>query len=93
MENKIVATWDDVPDDIKELVEYGIYTKEEAIGNVNPIVYREPTSNWIWYQEKHPSFYDPFPDDLGGVVGSVDFVAYFQMNLDMMKPTIIHQNT
>lgn len=27
----VTATWDDVPDDIKDLVEYGIYTKEEAL--------------------------------------------------------------
>ena len=25
------ATWDDVPDDVKQLVELGMYTKEEAI--------------------------------------------------------------
>lgn len=27
----VTATWDDVPDDIKDLVECGIYTKEEAL--------------------------------------------------------------
>lgn len=27
----VTATWDDVPDDIKDLVNYGIYTKEEAL--------------------------------------------------------------
>lgn len=26
-----LITWDDVPYDIKEMVEYGVYTKEEAI--------------------------------------------------------------
>lgn len=27
----VTATWDDVPDDIKDLVEIGVYTKEEAL--------------------------------------------------------------
>lgn len=27
----VTATWDDVPDDVKDLVECGIYTKEEAL--------------------------------------------------------------
>lgn len=27
----VTATWDDIPDDIKELVEIGVYTKEEAL--------------------------------------------------------------
>lgn len=27
----VTATWDDVPDDIKDLVEMGVYTKEEAL--------------------------------------------------------------
>lgn len=30
--HKIVeVTWDDIPDDIKKLVEYGFYTKEEVL--------------------------------------------------------------
>lgn len=31
MKDKIIVTWDDIPYDIKELVEIGICTKEEAI--------------------------------------------------------------
>ena len=31
MDNKLEITWDDLPEDIKELVEWGFYTKEEAI--------------------------------------------------------------
>lgn len=27
----VTATWDDIPDDIKDLVEMGVYTKEEAL--------------------------------------------------------------
>lgn len=31
MDDKNTVTWDDVPYDIKELVEFGVYTIEEAI--------------------------------------------------------------
>ena len=27
----VTATWDDIPDDIKDLVEMGVYTEEEAL--------------------------------------------------------------
>jgi len=27
----VTATWDDIPDDIKDLVEMGVYTKDEAL--------------------------------------------------------------
>ena len=30
MDNKLEITWDDLPEDIKELVEFGFFTKEEA---------------------------------------------------------------
>ena len=35
MENKNIATWDDIPYDIRQLVEVGIFTKEEAIEIMN----------------------------------------------------------
>lgn len=42
-----IITWDDVPEDIKELVEIGIYTKEEAIEELSkPTTYCEKTSHY-----------------------------------------------
>lgn len=51
MNNEYQVTWDDVPQDIKDLVEMGLYTKEEAlvkcVTNTTPY-YVEPTS---YYKE------------------------------------------
>lgn len=51
MNNEYQVTWEDIPDDIKTLVEWGVYTKEEVLVKcaTKPTSYHtEPTS---YYRE------------------------------------------
>lgn len=50
----VTATWDDVPDDIKDLVEWGVYTKDEALkrcssgGNkMSRMVFTKPSTRLV----------------------------------------------
>lgn len=59
----VTATWEDVPDDIKDLVECGIYTKEEALQRCSTnsnredrMVLRKPHTRLIG-DEKKPMVY------------------------------------
>lgn len=51
MENKTVVTWDDVSNDIKDLVKFGLYTEKEVIEKLSKPINCEQTS---YYSE--PSY-------------------------------------
>lgn len=65
----VTATWDDVPDDIKDLVEIGVYTEEEALakctvnGNREKrMVITKPTTKQVGEGDKKVAVLQVFPE-------------------------------
>lgn len=65
----VMATWDDVPDDIKQLVEWGVYTKEDAIQKCSTngkreerMVFRRPHIKQVGEDDKRTTVIQKFEE-------------------------------